>query len=121
MASILVVDDDSVSQRMLSYTLEKNGHLVNKAWHGVEALQYLREKQYDLAIVDMTMPVMDGLTLLNLLRSDEQLRTLPVIMLTASGENEAHAAAQAQGANVILTKPTGSRELLATVAQLLHG
>lgn len=119
MASLLVVDDDPISQRMLGFTLRRDGHQVISAADGEEALQRLAAEHFDLLIVDLTLPGMDGLTLLRHLRSDERYSCLPVIMLTASGQDEDRIRARLLGANDFLTKPTSSRELVERVNRLL--
>ncbi len=119
MATILVVDDNSVNLRMMGYTLQKGGHTVITAVNGVQALERLAENPPDLVLTDLTMPEMDGLTLLKHIRSDQRFGHLPVIMLTASGQDEDRQTARAEGANEFLTKPTSSRELLDTVNRLL--
>ena len=119
MASVLVVDDQPVVQRVLSAQLRKNGHEVETYGSAREALARLAETHFDLAILDIAMPDMDGLTLLRLLRADARLAAIPVIMLTASGQDEDRVAALASGANAFLTKPTSSWELAETIGRLL--
>ncbi len=119
MTTILVVDDDRVGQRMLGYTLQKNGYTVVQALNGYEALERLSAQRFDLVISDLAMPEMNGRMLLQRIRADERTRDLPVIMLTASGQDQDRIAAREEGANAFLTKPTSSRELLETVNRLL--
>ena len=116
MALILVVDDDTISQRVLSHTLQKQGHRVVIAAQGRAALALLAEQRFELLITDLTMPEMDGLMLLRSVRADPALASLPVIMLTASGQDQDRQTAQAAGASDFLTKPTSSRELIEAVA-----
>ena len=115
MAKILIVEDYPVTQRVLSLTLKNSGHDVQIANHGVEALEQLDIAPVDLALVDIAMPEMDGLELLRHLRSDKRYNALPVIMLTASGQDEDRQKALTIGADGFLTKPTSSRELLETI------
>lgn len=121
MAKILVVDDHSVHLRMYSHTLRKHGHSVLVAANGRDALNCLIETEVDLVITDLAMPEMDGLMLLRHLRADERYRELPVIMLTASGQDQDQRMARDEGVSAFLTKPTGSRELVDTVHRLLGG
>lgn len=121
MTTILIVDDNVISQRMLSFTLEKGGYDVITAVHGSDALDRLGACHCDLVIADLNMPVMDGLTLLQRVRANEQLAALPFVMLTASGQDGDRRTAQAAGADGFLTKPTSSRELIETVDRLLVG
>ncbi|MDP9316280.1 MAG: response regulator [Chloroflexota bacterium] len=119
MATLLVVDDNAVNLRMMGYTLQKNGHTIVTAMHGGEALERLAETPIDLVLTDLTMPEMDGMTLLKHIRTDERFQHLPVIMLTASGQDEDRHTARAAGASEFLTKPTSSRDLVDTVNRLL--
>ena len=121
MATILIVEDNSIQQRILSYTLRKHGHTVVQARNGLEALDQLAHAEVALAFVDFEMPEMDGLTLLRRLRTDARYRTLPVVILTASGLDEDRRAAEREGANCFLTKPASTHELMDTVDQLLRG
>lgn len=120
MATILVVDDSAVSRRMLGYTLQNDGHTVVLACDGHEALALLEQQHVDLVIADLAMPGMDGLTLLARIRADQRLNKLRLIMLTASGQDQDRLDAQLAGASDFLTKPTSSRDLLATVNRLLE-
>ncbi len=117
MATILIVEDYPVTQRVLSLTLKNNGHNAVIAGNGLEALERLAETAVDMALVDIAMPEMDGIELLHHLRSDARYQALPVVMLTASGQDEDRSIALAAGANGFLTKPASSRELIDTVTQ----
>lgn len=119
MARILIVEDYPVTQRVLSLTLRNGGHDVVVACDGVTALQKLQQNAVDLALVDIAMPEMDGLTLLCHLRQNEQFRNLPVIMLTASGQDEDRATALSMGADGFLAKPTSSRDLIEAVSRFV--
>lgn len=119
MAMVLVVDDSPVSQRLLSYTLQRAGYTVVMASNGCEALDILQDQPVDLVISDLAMPEMDGLTLLEAIRADQRLRALQLVMLTASGQEHDRSLAQAAGASDFLTKPTSTRDLLATVGRLV--
>lgn len=121
MASILVVDDSPVIQRLLQHTLRRVGYAVTVASSGVEALAQLREGRFDLVIADLSMPDIDGLTLLRTIRSDPQHKDLPLLMLTASGQDQDRIDARAAGASAFLTKPASSQDLIATVSELIGG
>src|SRR3712207_4714293 len=103
MATILVVDDDNIGQRMLGYTLQKNGHQVVPAFNGRIALERLADQTFDLVITDLAMPEMDGPTLLKHIRADPRFSHIPVIMLTASGHDQDRISARAAGVNDFLT------------------
>lgn len=119
MSMILVVDDYVVTQRVLSAQLRKGGYETITASSAKEALHHLRGRMVDLAIIDIAMPEMDGITLLKQLRAQPQHDTLPVIMLTASALDEDRIHAQTAGANDFLTKPVSSWELLDAVQRQL--
>jgi CheY-like chemotaxis protein len=117
---ILIVDDSPVVQRLLSMTLQRVGYEVTVVSSGFEALDVLRNTPIDLAILDLAMPEMDGLTLLQKIRSGTNHPRLPVIMLTASGQDEDRRMARQCGANNFLTKPASSHILIETVERLLQ-
>ncbi|MBK8020816.1 MAG: response regulator [Chloroflexi bacterium] len=119
MTSILVVDDYIVQQRVLRQVLSSAGYDVTVAGDGMEALEYLAAEQYALVILDIAMPEMDGIEVLSRMRDREPTRALPVIMLTASGEEEAKAIARKAGADAFLTKPASSHEIIATVQGMI--
>jgi CheY-like chemotaxis protein len=119
MSTILVVDDYAVARRILSHTLQKNGHVVVGASDGHEALAMLDDTSVDLAIIDIAMPGMDGLTLLRHLRDRDAQKALPVIMLSASGQDEDRLIARELGAHDFLSKPASSHELLDAVGRAL--
>lgn len=119
MATILVAEDNKVNQRMISFTLRKNGHKVITVFNGYEALERLNEGSVDLVIADIEMPEMDGITLVKQLRANNLYKMLPVIVLTASGQSEDHITATAVGANDVLTKPASSQELMDTIDKML--
>jgi DNA-binding response OmpR family regulator len=119
MSTILIVDDSPVIQRLLSLTLQRAGYHMLAVSNGYEALELLSATPIDLAIVDLAMPEMDGLTLLQAIRAGAQHSYLPVIMLTASGQDQDRLTAREAGADDFLTKPASSRVLIETVNRLI--
>ncbi|NJM04964.1 response regulator [Candidatus Gracilibacteria bacterium] len=119
MANILVVDDYSPSHRLVSFILQQYNHHVVSAFNGVQALERLAEIDVDLVLTDLAMPKMDGIGLLQEMRVSERLRQIPVIMLTASGQRQERARAEAAGIEMFLTKPIESEELVMAVEQAL--
>ena len=95
------------------------GHTVLRANNGQEALDQLDAAPADLLILDLAMPVMDGVTALRKLRADTRFGDLPVIMLTASGLERDARTARAEGASEFLTKPFRSQELVEKLEALL--
>ena len=117
---LLVVDDNKVNRLLLSRTLEQLGHRVSTAENGVVALSRLREEPYDLMLLDMEMPEMDGFTVLEHLARDLKLRDVPVIV-TSSLEGVAHVARCIElGAEDYLHKPVNGVLLKARVASSLE-
>ncbi|MBZ0279144.1 MAG: response regulator [Anaerolineae bacterium] len=119
MSTILVVEDYPVTQRVLSLTLRNHGYEALIAGNGLEALEVLEQNAVDLALVDIAMPEMDGLALLRHLRADPRFEALPIIMLTASGQDDDRALALSIGANGFLSKPASSQQLIETISQYI--
>ena len=88
-ARLLVADDNKVNRLLLARSLELQGHKVASAENGVRALEMLRAEAFDLMLLDMEMPEMDGFQVLEHMVADAQLRDLPVIV-TSSLEGVAH-------------------------------
>jgi adenylate cyclase len=117
---LLVVDDNKVNRLLLSRSLEQLGHRVSTAENGVIALAKLREESFDLMLLDMEMPEMDGFTVLEHLQRDLKLRDLPVIV-TSSLEGVAHVARCIElGAEDYLYKPVNGVLLKARVGSSLE-
>lgn len=119
MTRILIVDDEPNNQRILNYTLKKAGFETMTAADGEAALGLIRESAPDLAIVDVAMPVMDGITLLHHIRAMAQYEFLPVIILTGSGDDTERIRAEEAGVQSFLTKPASSKTIVETVNKLL--
>lgn len=123
MARVLVIDDNASVRRVISYTLRKSGHDAITAADAFEGLKELEASAcsacVELIILDVAMPRLDGLTLLKLLRADARYRQLPIIMLTASCDDQDSITARAEGADEFLTKPASSHMLIETVNRLL--
>lgn len=110
---ILVVDDELVNRDILARRLTSRGYLVESATDGQRALDLLSGERYDLVLLDIMMPVMDGLTALKKLRLSFSAAQLPVIMATARDGSEDVVAALGAGANDYVTKPIDFPVLLA--------
>lgn len=102
----LVVDDFSTMRRIVRNLLKELGFShVEEAEDGVVALKKLREGNFDFVVSDWNMPNMDGLTLLQNIRSNEALKDIPVLMVTAEAKKENIIAAAQAGANGYIVKP----------------
>ena len=114
---ILVVDDEKTLREFVSRNLAARGFQVFNAANGLEALAIFQTESLDLIILDLMMPHMDGLETCKRIR---QASTVPIIVLTALGEEADKVAAFDQGADDYLTKPFGVAELLARVQAVLR-
>jgi adenylate cyclase len=103
--TILVVDDNRVNQLLLSRGLEQQGHTVAFAGHGREALDLMRRRHFDLMLLDVLMPELDGYQVLAELKLDPHLRDIPVIMTSSLDELDSVVKCVEMGAEDYLTKP----------------
>jgi len=124
---ILVVDDDDADALMISEALEASEPQANvdRVADGREALDYLRgegrfaqPRRPDLILLDLNMPRMDGRETLAAIKTDEQLKAIPVVILTTSGAAPDIVASYQQRANAYVTKPFGLDDFEATVRQI---
>ncbi len=117
---VMVVEDESALVTMLRYNLEKEGYRVCEATDGEEALTVLAERNPDLVLLDWMLPVMSGIEVCRQIRRKPRTRDLPVIMLTARGEESDKVRGLNTGADDYLSKPFSLPELLARVKALLR-
>ena len=120
MKSILVVDDEPDIVTLVSYNLKKAGFTVTSAADGEEALAIIRGSRIDLIVLDLMLPGIHGLELCRILRNNAKTVHIPVIMLTAQGEEEDKIRGLDTGADDYLTKPFSPRELVARVQAVLR-
>jgi class 3 adenylate cyclase len=104
-ARLLVVDDNKINRMLLSRSLELQGHLVETAENGKEGLEKLHSGAFDLVLLDIEMPEMDGFQVLEACLKDVELRQLPIIMTSAMDELDAVVKCVELGAEDYLTKP----------------
>jgi DNA-binding response OmpR family regulator len=116
-ARILLVDDEQSIQTLLSYPLRKDGYHVTSAQNGSEALQRFTEARFDLVILDLMLPKLDGVEVCRRLRSRSQV---PIIMLTAKGSETDKVAGLEVGADDYITKPFSMREFRSRVKAALR-
>ena len=116
---ILLAEDEIPLARALVRILEKSNYSAEAVHNGLDALQYLENGDYDLAILDWMMPKMDGITVLQTLR--RQGNNIPVVLLTAKSEVDDKVLGLDSGANDYITKPFDTKELLARIRVLTRG
>ena len=116
---ILVVDDQFQNIELLEAYLAPQGYEIIKAASGQEALEKLLDNQIDLILLDIMMPKMSGLEVLEKLRADEKTRLIPVVMVTALKETQDKVKALEAGCDDFISKPFGKVELLARVKSIL--
>lgn len=122
MARILVVDDEKDLLELLQFNLEVSGHEVLTATTGWEGLEIARSAKLDLVVLDVMLPDLIGFEVLRKLRDKEDTRSVPVIMLTARGEESDVLVGFELGADDYVCKPFSPKELLARIrAVLLRG
>ena len=116
--NILLVDDDLLLQELISLSLEVDGYIVHKANDGRQAMAMLEATAVDLIVLDMMMPVIDGLRFLRWLRNERKQDT-PVLALTAMRRTGSEQEILAQGASAVVFKPVDLPSLSAAVKGLL--
>ncbi|CAA9378209.1 MAG: hypothetical protein AVDCRST_MAG47-1932 [uncultured Nocardioidaceae bacterium] len=119
MAKILVAEDDSDLRLLVSLKLESAGHEVVSVEDGSSAAQHCSSIRPDLVILDLMMPGMSGLEVCRYIRASDELRSTPVILLTARAQAADIEAGRAAGVDEYLTKPFSPRELAVRVSSLL--
>ena len=119
-AKILVVDDETYIVDLVKFNLEKEGFEVIVAHDGMTALGMVDEENPDLVILDIMLPVMDGLEVCRMLRQNPRFRNLPIIMLTAKGEEVDTVLGLEMGADDYIKKPFSPREMVARVKARLR-
>jgi DNA-binding response OmpR family regulator len=115
MGRILVIEDEPDLQELLRFNLEKDGHQVAVAGNGGDGLHELRRRPFDLVLLDLMLPDRDGLEVCRVMQADEGLSAIPVIMVTAKGEESDVILGLGLGAADYVVKPFRVKELLARV------
>lgn len=116
---ILVVDDDENILNLEKTILEQKGFDVTSAAGGAQALTILAEQTFDLILLDVMMPEVDGFTVCRKIKEDARLKDIPVIFLTAKGGGEALAEGFESGAVMYINKPFTANKLLTIVNTML--
>src|ERR1700731_5026722 len=119
-ANILIVEDEEPLTTLLRYNLEAEGYDVDAVARGDEADTRLKETAPDLVVLDWMLPGLSGIELCRRLRARPQTQTMPIIMLTARGEESERVRGLAPGADDYIVKPFSVPELLARIRSLLR-
>ncbi len=118
--NILVVEDEEAIRELVRYNLNREGYSVQEAESGEQALQFTKNKLPDLVILDLMLPEIDGLEVCKRLKSDTRTQHIPIVMLTAKGEEADIVTGLELGADDYITKPFSPRVLVARVRALLR-
>lgn len=117
---ILVVDDEADIVELVSYNLEKEGFSVDTALDGETALSKIKKGKFNLLILDLMLPGIQGMELCRILRNNPETKNLPIIMLTAKGDEVDRILGLEMGADDYISKPFSPRELVARVKAVLR-
>ena len=119
--TFLIIEESPTMRQLIRFALNRiPGSQVVEASDGVDGLKKLSSNKVDLILCDINMPIMDGLKLVNLVRSNETYKEIPIVIITTEGAQEDRERAMALGANAYITKPIQSTALLNTVKELLN-
>jgi len=118
--TILLIEDEENIIELVKYNLEKEGYGVLSALKGEEGLELARKKKPDLLILDLMLPEIDGFEICKILKQNSQTAYLPIIILTAKGEEADKIVGLELGADDYVTKPFSPRELVARVKAILR-
>ena len=117
---ILIVEDSPTMRQLLAFALRRLKDVeIVEASDGMDGLRKVTSDHFDLAFVDINMPVMDGLKLIMLIRGEEGLAAMPICVITTEGAKEDRDRALALGANEYLTKPIQANRVLKVAKDLL--
>jgi two-component system chemotaxis response regulator CheY len=117
---VLIVEDSPTMRQLLAFALKRLKNVdVVEAQDGMDGLRKVTGDHFDLALVDINMPVMDGLKLIRLIRAEDSLRAMPICVITTEGAQGDRERALALGADEYLTKPIQSNRVLKVAKGLL--
>ena len=120
MSSVLIVEDDADIAKLIEHYLQRAGYTVDRVSSGTEVMPRLRQQPADLVILDLMLPGMDGLLVCQAIRADASTAAVPILVLTARGEEADRVTGLELGADDYVTKPFSPKELTARVTALLR-
>jgi len=115
--NILIVDDSATIRKLVGLTLKFKQYHVTTANDGKQAWDKLQKKNFDMVIIDILMPTMDGFQLLAKIKNDEKLKNVPSVLLTTEGDEANKQKGMELGADSFLVKPFQPQQLLAKVEE----
>ncbi len=118
--TILIVDDEKDIIELIKYNLKTEGYTILTAGAGEQAIKIAKQSRPDLIVLDLMLPGMDGLEVTRYLRNNEETRNLPIVMLTAKGEESDIITGLELGANDYISKPFSPRVLTARIRAILR-
>jgi two-component system, chemotaxis family, chemotaxis protein CheY len=117
---VLIVEDSPTMRQLLVFALRRLKDVeIVEAQDGMDGLRKVSSDHFDIALIDINMPVMDGLKLIRLMRDEESLKQIPIVVVTTEGADEDRDRALALGANEYLTKPIQANRVLRVAQDLL--
>ncbi|MEE8319878.1 MAG: response regulator [bacterium] len=117
----LVIEDSPTMRQLISFALKRIPRAeIIEASDGVDGLKKLSSSNIDMILTDINMPIMDGLKLVTLVRSNKDYKDIPIIIITTEGAREDRDRALALGADAYITKPVQAANLLSKVKELLN-
>jgi two-component system, chemotaxis family, chemotaxis protein CheY len=118
---VLVVEDSPTMRQLIVFALKRiRGFQIVEASDGVDGLKKISSDKFDLILTDINMPIMDGLKLVSLVRSDPGYKDVPIVIITTEGAGEDRERALALGANDYITKPIQTAQIIDVAKRLLQ-
>ena len=117
--TITIIEDEPFIIEALSFILEKEGFIVKSISDGAKAIEFVKDTNPDLVILDIMLPNVSGMKILEDIRSTKVIAELPVLMLTAKGQKKDRRAAEDAGVNEFMTKPFDNAELIQQIKHML--
>jgi two-component system chemotaxis response regulator CheY len=119
--NVLIVEDSPTMRQLIVFALKRiRGLNIVEAGDGVDGLKKLSATKFDMILTDINMPIMDGLKLVSLVRSDPNYAAVPIVIITTEGASEDKERAIALGANAYITKPIQTTQILDVAKRLLN-
>jgi len=119
MKKILIADDEVDILKVLVFRMKKAGYEILTAYNGEEALNILNKEQIDLVLLDLRMPILDGAAVFKIMKSSDNLKNIPIILLSANSPTELENKAKELGTEHYQLKPFDYNELLQKIKEIL--